>query len=536
MWVSVSAFAQQRTGFDRLEDFETSLQAKSTVPSVQQPGVALESTVDPEKYYVGPSDVIAVNIWISPPINFFLTVTPEGTLIIPTVGEVQVSDMLLSKAKEIVLAEVRKKYISGQPTVTLIKPRPIVVSVLGTVQHPGLYTLSAVDRANRALEEANKVSRSPGSAPTIEYPGDISTRNIILKHKNGSQDRVDVTKFLATREEKWNPYLREGDVLIVPRKNIDKNVFGIYGEVNAPGRYELVAGDSVLDALNIGQGFTGLARSDSAEFSRLNADGTVIATSVIDLRAIHDRKSPNLPIEPGDRIIVKARIDLREDYRVYVEGEVVYPGFYPITKNRTKLSEVIHQAGGFTEFAWLNGAELNRHSVGPNEINLERLVSLRGGTTPEDSAYYLVETDLRLQKEIVNVNFEKLFAQHDSTQDVIVKSGDYVTVPSRKRTIYVFGQVVNSGHVPYVPGEKHNYYISKAGGVTDRAREGDLKIIKAKTRQWLSPKETTVEEGDYVWVPKEPERPFSYYMTIYAQIAAIIGTVATVALLINTIK
>ena len=529
-------FAQDRSLLERLAESEASAQTKTQAQTAQQPGVALESTVDPAKYYVGPSDVIAVNIWISPPVNLMLTVTPEGTLIIPTVGEVHVSDMLLARAKERVLEEVKKKYIAGQVTVTLVRPRPIIISVLGTVLNPGLYTLSAVDRANKAIEEANRPTQKQNPGDAAGLINEMSTRNILLKHKDGTQERVDITKFLAIKEDRWNPYLREGDVLIVPRKNPSKNVFGIYGEVNAPGRYEFVQGDGVVDALNIGQGFTRLAIGDSVEFSRLNDDGTVLTTKLVNLKAIREGNQPDILLEPGDRVVVKARVELREDYRVYVGGEVLYPGVYPITKNQTKLTDVIRQAGGFTEFAWLDAAELNRRSVRPEDIDEERLISLRGGASAEDSAYYHLETDLRLRKEIVNVDFYRLFVRGDSAQNVTLQTDDYIFVPSKKKTIYVFGQVVTAGHVPFVEGEGVSYYIRKAGGFTERARDGDTKIIKAKTRQWLSPKETTVEEGDYVWVPKDPERPFAYYMTIYAQVAAIIGTVATVALLINSLK
>jgi protein involved in polysaccharide export with SLBB domain len=529
--VFATAEAQDRSLLEKLEERQ-----RLSTSAVEPVGVALESTVDPEKYYVGPSDGISVNIWVSPPINLTLTVTPEGTLIIPTVGEVRVADLLLVQAKERIISEVRKKYIAGQVTATLVRPRPIIVTVLGNVQKPGLYTLAAVDRATKALEEANRVAQGAGNPGVISYPNEMSTRNIILRHRDGTQERIDITKFLATKEGKWNPYLREGDVIVVPRKNADKNVFGIYGEVNAAGRYEFVQGDSVLDALNIAQGFTRLAIRDSVEFSRLNNDGTVLTTRIIDLKAIRDGLAPNLPLEPGDRLVVKTKLDLREDYRVYVGGEVVFPGVYPITKDKTKLSDVIRQAGGFTEFAWLEAAELNRRSVRPEDIDLERLVSLRGGVSAEDSAYYLVETDLRLRKEIVNVDFHKLFIHQDTTQDVILQSEDYIFVPSKKNTIYVFGQVTTAGHVPYAEGEGARYYIGKAGGYTDRARQSDVKIIKAKTRQWLSPGETTIEEGDYVWVPKEPDRTFAYYVTIYAQFAAIIGTVATLALLIDSLS
>jgi hypothetical protein len=152
--------------------------------------------------------------------------------------------------------------------------------------------------------------------------------------------------------------------------------------------------------------------------------------------------------------------------------------------------------------------------------------------SPDDSAYYLLETNLRIRKEIVNVDFEKLFVRNDSTQDVLLRNDDYIVVPSTRKTIYVFGQVVTPGHVGYVNGENVEYYIRKAGGFTERARSGDVKIVKAKTRQWLSPDETRVEEGDYVWVPKEPERPFSYYMNILGQTASIVSVAVSIVLLV----
>jgi len=67
--------------------------------------------------------------------------------------------------------------------------------------------------------------------------------------------------------------------------------------------------------------------------------------------------------------------------------------------------------------------------------------------------------------------------------------------------------------------------------VTDRARESDIKIVKAKTRQWLSADDAAVEEGDYVWVPKVTEKPFGYILNVVAQSAAILSAAVSIALL-----
>jgi hypothetical protein len=162
---------------------------------------------------------------------------------------------------------------------------------------------------------------------------------------------------------------------------------------------------------------------------------------------------------------------------------------------------------------------------------LERLVSLRGGVSQEDSAYYFLETDLRIKRELVNTDFMKLFVLGDSTADIMLQSEDYIMIPPRRGTIYVFGQVRSPGNVAFMTGADADYYVNQAGGFTDVAREGDVRIIKAATRQWLNPDETQIDEGDYVWVPREPERSFAYYMTIASQTASVLSVIIGIAVL-----
>ncbi len=531
MLFGVLTQAQYQSQKEKMDDALGGIQTKVPVVVSQPGGMALESTIDPGTYMVGPSDVIAVNIWMSPPVNFVLTVTPEGTLIVPTVGEIPVAGNTLAHAKERVLGEVRARYARAEATMTLVVPRPIVVNVLGQVLNPGLYTMTAADRAGRLIEKANEIlpsQRGIDLPPAAEY---VATRNIMLRHRDGTADRVDIPLYVATKKEKLNPLLREGDVVIVPERHPERNVFGVYGEVNLPGRFELAAGDSLSTALQLAQGFGQRARADSVLFSRLSADGGEQQTQLLDLRDIFRGNSVNLALEPGDRIIVPRSPDLRQDYRVYIDGEVRNPGMYPITKDRTRLSELMRLAGGFTESASLKTAQLIRRSINKNDLDMEILESIRGGIASEDSTYYQLETQLRVKKELVVVDFDRLFAQNDTTQDVILRSEDYVHVPSQKVTVYVFGQVISNGYIPFVAGEGVAYYVKKAGGYTDRAREGDVRIVKARTRQWLAASETTIEAGDYIWVPRVIERSFGYYMSIVGQTAAIVSVALSIILL-----
>jgi polysaccharide export outer membrane protein len=527
--------AQEKKDTKRLDLFDLMSQEKSGVSLTQPSGIALESTVDPGQYFVGPSDMIAVNIWMSPPQSYTLTVTPEGTLIIPTIGEVMVADLTLTKAKEKILTESRKKYLSVEITATLIKPRPIIVSVIGNVVNPGLYTVNGIDRANKAIDEANKPSRMQEPDDVLSVLQTSSTRNITVRHKDGTQDRVDLKKYFATREHRLNPYLREGDIVLVPRINPLKNVIAVYGQVNTTGRFEFVDGDSLTDAINIANGLSNRALPEQATFSRLSTDGTTMTSRTINLANILSGGEPNIALEPGDRVVIAARQEVREDFNVDVLGEVQYPGTYPITRDHTRLSEVIRLAGGFTQFASLENAEVIRHSLLPeNKIDIEKeqTLSLRGSSSSDDTLGYALETTLRIRREPVVASFKKLFVDGDSTQDVFLQREDQIVVPSRQRTIYVFGQVVSPGHIPVIDGKEMRYYIDKAGGFTDRASKSDVKVIKATTKQWLKPGDTILEEGDNIWVPADESHPFSYYMTTASQAASVISVVLGIAILI----
>ncbi len=523
---------RQGTDIDLFGDKE-----RATSLSIVQPkGPALESVIAPERYFVGPSDGFSVNVWASPPLSYQLTVSPEGTLIIPAVGEIHVAGFTLSAARERCLDAIRKRYLRSDATMTLVTPRPIVVTVQGEVLNPGTYIMAAYNRVDKAVEESNRLQIGEGYYQRDILDKRTSRRRITVRHNDGSHEIADIPKFLATKDERWDPYLREGDIVIVPENNFERNVFGVYGEVNSPGRYEYAEGDSVKDAIRIAYGFTPHARADSVELTRQDLNGGIVQRTTINARAIMDGSAPDFPLQPGDALLVQGSTDRRGDYRVQVNGEVLYPGMYPISRERTTLRDVIRSAGGFTESASLELAEVLRHTIAQPEIDLERLESLRGGVPPDDSAYYYLETNLRIRKEVVNADFVKLFRDGDSTEDVILQNEDVIDVPSLKKSVYVFGQVVNPGHVRFVPGEDIWYYIRKAGGMTDRAREGDIKLVKAKTRQWLSPGGLTVEEGDYVWIPKYPERPFGYYLNIVAQSAAVVSVALSAALLVIQLR
>ena len=133
--------ADKATGKQSIED----LLAKAR-PTQVATLVPMEGAIDPGKYILGPSDMLTVSLWGIVSFSANLTVTPEGSLIIPTVGEVQVAGKRLLEAKKIIGDLVRQRYPSGSVTTTLTNPRSFVVTLRGAVLRQGQYVVTAVDR------------------------------------------------------------------------------------------------------------------------------------------------------------------------------------------------------------------------------------------------------------------------------------------------------------------------------------------------------------------------------------------------------
>ena len=523
--------------------------------------IPMEGAIDPAEYVVGPFDLFTLAFWGSPPLQYTMAVTPEGSLLIPTVGEVRIADLSLADAKSRVEAAVSQKYRPGSFTMTLVRPRSLLVSVRGAVARPGKYLATSVDRVEKVVLEAASEVQSPTltySIPALTAQGlpvfqqdfsvpkltsrpamdeKVSTRNIRLIRRNRDTIRVDIPKYYATLDSKYNPFLVDGDVIVVPDKTRASGVVSIMGGVNAPGDYEYAAGDSLLGLIRIAEGLLETAdREKATVFRELDNDRTEeIAVNFADLLS---GKSPDVPLRRGDRVLVKNREVRRKDAQVTVGGEVAFPGVYPISLSKTKLSDIIRLAGGLSENALPGGSVLWRKAEKykvPDAAQLEYLTYLRAHQfSMVDSLYFFL--DLKLARQPVVVQFDKLLAKKDSTYDVLLQNDDFLYIASNRSSVLVQGQVANPGHVPYVPGAEYEYYVRKAGDYQELADKGEVRIIKGGTMSWYEPGETAIEPGDRIWVPKEEKKTFSTYFGPIRDIASLVIGLATLIFAIQATK
>jgi protein involved in polysaccharide export with SLBB domain len=162
--------------------------------------------------------------------------------------------------------------------------------------------------------------------------------------------------------------------------------------------------------------------------------------------------------------------------------------------------------------------------------------------TEDDTSTFKIDDQLRLIRGNGLVDFTKLAT--DTTQSNFrVKDGDVIIVPQEEELVYIYGQISSPGYLAFEKGKDVNYYIQKAGGLGELAKDVDeISVFKARTRRWVpvTDKNLEIEPGDYIWVPKKIPRTFAWYfdryMTRVGAVASIVGSIVTVILLARQAK
>jgi protein involved in polysaccharide export with SLBB domain len=270
----------------------------------------------------------------------------------------------------------------------------------------------------------------------------------------------------------------------------------------------------------------------NVSISRLNYDGTKEDILIYNI-------SDNPEINRGDRIRIIADETQKRDFKVFVDGEIMRPGNVPITKNNTTIREVLLKVGGLKPTADLNRAEIIRgtnvfRSVIFSEEFETMMMNRMSNITKDDSLTFAIDNQLRFSRGNGIIDFNRVLDSTSRDSKFIVKDGDYIFIPEKLNLVYVFGQVNNPAYVEYVQGKDWSYYIDRSGGVGETAKD-EIYLIKGESRSWISlkkDKSQNIEPGDYIWIPKKIPRTFDYYMNRIMTISSVVGTIATLILII----
>lgn len=445
----------------------------------------------------------------------------------------------------------------------------INVTVGGDFPVSGTYPASRTERVDQLVtrllaqyrSELFRLTPDENLLGLVKKQSDeFAKRNIILKRFSGEEIIVDLIKFRVTGDFSLNPYLNNDDVIIFPPLDLERSFVHITGAVNKETKFEFVEGENLNDAIQIAHGINQAYKNiETASISRLSYDGNVENELIVKIEE-------NLKLLRGDRIRILSDETNKKDYSVLVLGEVKRPGKIFITKNSTELSDVIKKAGGFTENASIKFAELirdkdsysvlrkrsleetfNNSSLTESEkkylLSFNELEYLKMYRTADlvmgDTLFFGVDNKLRGMNGFAQLDFRNLENSSSYESQYIVEDKDVIIVPKKLEEVYVWGGVAKIGYYKFNENMNVWDYIEEAGGLTDIAYGSDeIYLIKGKSRNWLRVEEyddVIVEAGDYIYAKKEVPQDVQFYITRVAAYASIIGSIATVILLLNQI-
>ena len=546
------AISQTMKGENPLE-IERQLQqefSKTIGDELMRSGTAMPvgNAILPEHYVIGPNDILSLTI--NPVQTYPLTiqVTPSSSILIPRFGEVNLSNLTLKMAKDTIERFLKQRNPNLTIELTLTKSRLSLVSIKGNVLFPNTYIMpasfqvsSAVDYANkmnnaemsqvqyssiRRYNEQNKDKFKAFSEGKIMPISKYYSRNIMLLRSNGTSVNVDMEKSKITNDPTFNPYIREGDEIIVPYEMNDYPQITIAGEVNRPISLPYKEYDSISTLLKFGYGFTSNADFNNIKLYQEN--------QTISLRLDNSGNllSPDAPILPGAVIVVNSKQTSQSNQLgvISVYGEVKNPGVFLFEPNKSKVKEIIDLAGGFTIDAYLPLARIYRFNKDDEyqmDISRKYNESFQYSNLPlEDTTRFLI--DMHYPKNYVSCDFDLLFNKNDENNNVVLKAGDVIYIPKHPKQVYVFGQVKNPGYIEFSPGQSMEYYIQKAGGYAEGAVQTRARIIRGRNLVWDKPgKGVTVNAGDQIYIPRDPDIPVWLEIQKWGAYAAIVGAAAT---------
>ena len=393
----------------------------------------------PQNYVLGPGDAVNVDVWGASHNSFQSTVSPDGTIHIEGFGPVSVSGLTVEQANARLRSQLGARYQSSKIRLTVGQTKTIIVNVMGEVNVPGTYTLSAFSTVFNALYMAGGIS-------------EIGTlRNIKVFRNNRQISTVDVYDYILNGKQTGNVRLADNDVIIVGPY---ESLVNITGKVKRPMYYEMKKTESVGALLNYAGGFTGDAYKKSVRIIRKTGQQySVFNVSEFDMA--------KFPVSDEDSVSVDSVLP-RFANMIEVKGAVFRPGMYEVGGNIQTVRQLIESAEGVTEEAFTPHAILHR-----------------------------MKSDRTL--EMMAIDLQGIL--NGTVSDIPLRNEDVLFVPTKKdmqeeKTITIHGQVRNPGVYKYADNETLEDFVLQAGGLTDAAS-----IVKVDVaRRLKNPSATTAPD------------------------------------------
>lgn len=371
-----------------------------------------------------------------------------------------------------------------------------------------------------------------------------------------SRDEAFVFDLEVGRDSIIEPILEEIRLQSVHGRPAEQAV--ISGRVKAPGTYPLEANMRISGLIRAGGNLDEAAYVLDAELTRYAVvNGEFRKTDLIDVdlaAALKGDVHADILLEPYDYLNIKEIPEWSELKEVEIQGEVKFPGKYPIQRGET-LGSVLRRAGGLTDLAFPEGAIFLRQALREREQEQKEVLANRLETDlaaislqDQESREALsigqaLLTQLRetpaTGRLVIDIN-EILLNPGDSEADITLRDMDELLIPKRTQEVTVLGEVQQGTSHIFRPGLSRDDYIGRSGGLTRRADKGRIYIVRAsgevitqRRSGWFARSRSGgVQPGDTIVVPLDADRVKP--ITFWTNVTSILFNLAIAAAAVNS--
>ena len=217
-----------------------------------------------DEYQLGAGDSVRITVYNHADLTTEARISEDGTLPFPLIGRVAVAGMSKPEAEKKLSQLLTEGGYLRQAEINLAVTdyRSQQVSVLGEVNKPGKYPISAATSVMDILAQAGGVTEK-GSRSIRVVQHDATGKAL--------QRDIDLNQLVTANGNAVDLTVHNGDVLFVA----EQPLFYIYGEVQKPGAYPLQRDLTVRQAIAIGGGLTVRGTERGLRVSRRDTAGKI---------------------------------------------------------------------------------------------------------------------------------------------------------------------------------------------------------------------------------------------------------------------
>ena len=362
----------------------------------------------------------------------------------------------------------------------------------GAFKVPGSYILKNNDKVADVIFRAGGPTQDAALNKGFLFR---TNRNITREIKT-----FKVSEILVDQSNLENVLLEPNDTIFLLSMDSIRQEFPVYvnGEVKNPGIYKYGQNLTLQDLMLLSGNFRREAAGGQLEVSRIlefskedpkKGERIIVKRSDISKALMIPATDQEFVLEPYDRIVIRRSTNFELQQSVYLMGEVKYPGEYSLINKGEDVYSLISRAGGFTDYAFKEAAELHRIIDGHIFMDLADVFK-----QPKSSKYNYI-------------------LSHMDTV-VVPKMRNYVSIEGAVKYFVVDSLPVKI-NVPFEVDKKANYYVNKyAGGFGRHGRKKETYVqhsngeVQRVRDYWLFKVYPEVENGGTIFVDEKERLAF----------------------------